>query len=191
MAANTVRTGSTGNRPCVSAKSSRKSCFQNICSRSAIRSKPTPKPDRTAPRTNLLRRPAKVLRVRLHRAASVTFRFAASEPSRFECKLDAGDWEECVSPHRLLDLADGEHTFSVRAVDPAGNTDANPPAATFTVNTHAPSTSIDDGPAGSDSYRRCRAKNRAASSPAKAGTPRWPPMFAWRVFSAEPKASNR
>ena len=40
-------------------------------------------------------------------------------------------------------------------------------------------------------YFRCRAKNRAASSPANCGTPVCPPMLAYRVFSWEPKASNR
>lgn len=34
-------------------------------------------------------------------------------------------------------------------------------------------------------------KNRAALSPANCGTPVWPPMLASRVFSLEPKASNR
>lgn len=38
---------------------------------------------------------------------------------------------------------------------------------------------------------RCRAKNWAAASPANCGTPVCPPMLACRVFSLEPKASNR
>ncbi|SBS71849.1 hypothetical protein MIPYR_20256 [uncultured Microbacterium sp.] len=38
---------------------------------------------------------------------------------------------------------------------------------------------------------KCRAKNRAASSPANDGTPVWPPRFACSVFSLEPKASKR
>lgn len=87
--------------------------------------KPTPKPDRTAPRTNLLRRPAKVLRVRPHRAASVTFRFAASEPSRFECKLDAKPYRRCHSPVRAR-LRPGRHAFRVFAIDAAGNRDKTP-----------------------------------------------------------------
>lgn len=38
---------------------------------------------------------------------------------------------------------------------------------------------------------RCQVENLAASSPAWAGTPRWPPMLACNVFSVEPRALNR
>lgn len=84
-----------------------------------------PKPDRTPPRTKLLRRPAKVLRVRPHRAAPVVFRFAANESSRFECKLDAKLYRRCHSPVRTQ-LRPGRHTFRVFAIDAAGNRDKTP-----------------------------------------------------------------
>ena len=84
-----------------------------------------PKPDRTPPRTKLLRRPAKLLRVRPHRAAPVVFRFAASERSRFECKLDAKPYRRCHSPLRAR-LRPGAHAFRVFAIDAAGNRDKTP-----------------------------------------------------------------
>jgi Ca2+-binding RTX toxin-like protein len=87
--------------------------------------KPKPKPDRTAPRTRLLRRPAKLVRVRPHRTAPVTFRFAANERSRFECKLDAKPYRRCHSPVRAH-LRPGRHLFRVFAIDAAGNRDRTP-----------------------------------------------------------------
>ncbi|MFN8150908.1 MAG: Ig-like domain-containing protein [Solirubrobacterales bacterium] len=80
-------------------------------------------------------------------AASFTFS-SADGSAVFECKLDAGDWEECVSPQSFADLDDGAHTFSVRAVDPAGNADPAPPTRSFTVSTEGPETTIDSGPTG-------------------------------------------
>jgi Ca2+-binding RTX toxin-like protein len=87
--------------------------------------KPKPTIDRTAPQTKLLRRPAKLVRVRPHRAAAVIFRFAASERSRFECKLDAKPYRRCHSPVRAK-LRPGRHTFRIYAIDAAGNRDKTP-----------------------------------------------------------------
>jgi len=87
--------------------------------------KPKPKPDRTAPRTKLLCRPAKLVRVRPHRAAAVVFRFAANERSRFECKLDRRPYRRCHSPMRTR-LRPGRHVFRVFAIDAAGNRDKTP-----------------------------------------------------------------
>ena len=71
-----------------------------------------------------------------------TFSFSSSEPgSSFECKLDSGPYAACSSPKTTAHLADGSHTFSVRATDPAGNIDPTPATRTFTVRTAAVSVS--------------------------------------------------
>ena len=62
-----------------------------------------------------------------------TFAFSSPDSSAgFECKLDDGDYDECQSPYSAA-LQDGEHTFSVRAVDSAGHADPTPETALFTV----------------------------------------------------------
>ena len=78
-----------------------------------------------------------------------SFGFSSSEPgSSFECKVDAGAYAPCSSPLTTGALADGSHSFSVRATDSAGNTDATPASRSFTVDATAPETTIDSGPSG-------------------------------------------
>ncbi len=63
----------------------------------------------------------------------------ASEPgSTFACQLDGGGYSACTSPKSYSGLADGSHTFYVRATDPAGNTDPTPASFTWTIDTAAP-----------------------------------------------------
>jgi Ca2+-binding RTX toxin-like protein len=100
-----------------------------------VTTKPAPKPDRTPPRTKLLRRPPHLVRVAPGRRAAVVFRFAASESSRFECKLDARPYRRCHSPLRAR-LAPGAHTFRVFAIDAAGNRDKTPALLRLRVATH-------------------------------------------------------
>src|SRR6266511_2788387 len=72
-----------------------------------------------------------------------TFAFSSSEASAsFECKLDGGSFASCSSPSTTGALTDGAHTFSVRATDQIGNTDASPASRTFTVDTQAPQTKL-------------------------------------------------
>ena len=76
--------------------------------------------------------------------ATPTFEFSGtdnhSDPAdlTFECKVDDGNWDDCDSPETLATLADGEHTFRVRATDEAGNTDASPAEYTWTIDTVKP-----------------------------------------------------
>jgi hypothetical protein len=68
-----------------------------------------------------------------------TFSFSANElGSSFECRLDGGSFAPCTSPTELGPLADGPHTFEVRATDPAANTDTSPASRAFTVDTTIP-----------------------------------------------------
>jgi hypothetical protein len=78
-----------------------------------------------------------------------TFAFSANEgDSTFECSVDGGAFATCSSPYTAAALADGAHTFEVRAIDPAGNVDATPADRAITVDTTAPETTIDSGPSG-------------------------------------------
>src|SRR5829696_2878292 len=78
---------------------------------------------------------------------SANFAFSSTEPdSTFECKLDDAAFASCSSPQGYTNLSEGAHTFSVRATDAAGNTDATPASRTWTVDTVAPNTTIDTNP---------------------------------------------
>lgn len=57
-----------------------------------------------------------------------TFKFEGTkEFSRFECRLNDQDWQECESPETYENLTEGEHTFSVRAIDLFLRVDPEPP----------------------------------------------------------------
>ncbi len=55
---------------------------------------------------------------------SKSFAFAASETSNFECSLDQGAYSVCASPVNLGSILEGQHLFSIRATDLAGNNGA-------------------------------------------------------------------
>jgi hypothetical protein len=66
------------------------------------------------------------------------FTFSSSEEgSNLECRLDAGAFAPCTSPSTTPALADGDHTFEVKATDVAGNTDVTPATRTWTIDTSA------------------------------------------------------
>jgi hypothetical protein len=79
-----------------------------------------------------------------------TFSFASNEPgSTFVCRFDSSYFATCSSPYtRGSPLADGSHSFSVKAIDAAGNESAIV-SRSFTVDTVPPQTTITSGPSGS------------------------------------------
>lgn len=102
--------------------------------------------DTTAPTTTIEAKPSDP-----SNSASPSFSFSGADPggsgvASFECKLDAGAFEACTSPKALAGLGDGSHTFEVRAKDAVGNTDATPAAYTWTVDTTAPTTTLETQP---------------------------------------------
>src|SRR5690349_13075792 len=77
-----------------------------------------------------------------------TFSFSSTEPGvTFECAVDGGAFTACVSPY-TVQLADGPHTFAVRAVDRAGNADPTPATRDIDIDTSGIETTIDAGPEG-------------------------------------------
>ena len=67
---------------------------------------------------------------------------ATSGVASFECSFDGGDYAACTSGDNMgTDLADGTHTFDVRAIDTAGNTGAAD-SYSWTVDDTAPSAAI-------------------------------------------------
>ena len=81
-----------------------------------------------------------------------TFTFTSSEAgSTFQCRVDAGAFAACTTPFTTSSLANGTHTFEVRAIDGAGNVDPTPASRTFTIDTVEPQTTITGGPTGTTS----------------------------------------
>jgi hypothetical protein len=85
--------------------------------------------DTTPPETTIASGPSGTIS-----SASTSLSFSSSEsPSSFECRLDAGSWAACSSPKAYSSLANGAHTFEVRATDAAENTDQTPASRAFTI----------------------------------------------------------
>jgi hypothetical protein len=75
-----------------------------------------------------------------------TFEFADSEPGvAFRCRLDSRAFANCKSPKTYAPQADGGHTFSVRAVDEAGNKSSTT-SYTWTIDTAPPVLTITQAP---------------------------------------------
>jgi hypothetical protein len=119
--------------------------------RSWIEQAVTPPADTTAPDTSIDSAPLGTTT-----STNADFGFSSSESgSTFQCSLDSGAWAACTSPKSYGSLAVGSHTFSVKATDAVGNTDASPATLSWTVeagtppaDTTAPDTSIGSGPSG-------------------------------------------
>ncbi len=65
--------------------------------------------------------------------ATFAFSSPAADSAGYECRLDGSGWAACASPKAYAELADGNHSFEVRAHDGAGNTDSTPARNQFTV----------------------------------------------------------
>jgi hypothetical protein len=100
--------------------------------------------DLTPPSTTITDGPSGVVPI-----ASASFTFTSSEAdSTFGCSVDGGAFAACTSPAALTGLAQGAHSFAVRATDAAGHVDPTPATRSWTVDTVAPDVTITAGPAG-------------------------------------------
>jgi uncharacterized repeat protein (TIGR01451 family) len=77
-------------------------------------------------------------------STSATFEFTSDDAAAtFECKLDnAVNFTSCNSPQSYTGLADGSHTFEVRAVDAAGNFDTSPVSHAWSIDATPPTITV-------------------------------------------------
>jgi len=83
--------------------------------------------DTAAPQTNITVGPGDTT------TGSATFVFSSGDAVGFECRVDAGSWEACVSPESFSGLTLGTHRFEVRGSDAAGNVETTPAGWTWRV----------------------------------------------------------
>jgi hypothetical protein len=102
---------------------------------------PAPAADTTAPDTTIGAAPNA-----LTNQSNPAFVFTSTESGTFEGSLDGVAFTTVPNPLVLANVADGTHTFRVRARDSAGNVDATPATHTWTIDTVAPVATITGGP---------------------------------------------
>jgi subtilisin family serine protease len=95
-----------------------------------------PPPDDTPPEAPVLNGPTGLVR-----STSATFTFSGEPGGSFQCSLDDGAWANCSSPTSRFGLDQGDHVFSVRQADAAGNI-STPTSLTWTVDTVAPAAPV-------------------------------------------------
>src|SRR6185503_9324471 len=74
-------------------------------------------------------------------SSAPSFSFTSEAGATFQCALDGASFAACSSPKSYTGVADGSHTFQVKATDAAGNTGAAA-SYTWTIDTAAPNASI-------------------------------------------------
>jgi hypothetical protein len=119
--------------------------------------------DTTAPDTTILTGPSGP-----SADPTPTFTFTSEAGATFECTVDGGVYAACTGPgssHTTGSLADGAHTFFVRAKDAFwGNADATPATRSFTVDTVAPQTTITTKPAKRTTSRKVKLRFTASEA---------------------------
>jgi hypothetical protein len=93
--------------------------------------------DTTAPETSISSAPAARVRSRV-----AVLAFASEAGATFRCSLDGAAAAACSSPATYPGLKDGRHTFTVFAVDAAGNADASPASRAWAVDATGPKASL-------------------------------------------------
>ncbi len=79
---------------------------------------------------------------------SPSFGFSANKQVQgFQCRLDSGSFGACSSPKGYSGLGNGQHTFRVLAISEGGTASAET-TRTWTIDTAAPTATINSGPSG-------------------------------------------
>jgi len=114
-------------------------------------------------------------------STTATFSFSSDETgSTFQCSLDDATFESCTSPKEYTGLSEGSHTFSVRATDPAGNTDPTPDSTTWTVSSY--SQTVDNADS-SRFYAKSGVWRTGSSSQAYGSDYRYTPPKNWSYYA--------
>jgi len=93
----------------------------------------TYKVDKTPPNTTIYSKPLNPS----SKKNPTHFIFSGNDILSYECQLDSGNFEKCISPIYIKSLNEGSHTFKVRAIDEAGNIDPTPASYTWIINNEA------------------------------------------------------
>jgi hypothetical protein len=99
--------------------------------------------DLTAPTVSIDTSPASPTK---STSANLTYH-SSDANSTYMCSLDGSSPASCGASYSGT-VANGDHTFDVWAIDPAGNQSTNPAEVTWTVDTTPPNVVIDSGPSG-------------------------------------------
>jgi len=76
-------------------------------------------------------------------SSTMSISFSADQTGvQFACSLDNATAVACTSPQLYSNLMSGPHTFSVKATNASGLSDANPPSYAWTVDTQPPEVTI-------------------------------------------------
>jgi hypothetical protein len=121
-------------------------CVDKAANKAPASATKTIKIDKTAPSTDIDSAPVAVTNL-----GTATFKYRGSDGlsgvSKFECRLDGGTFSTCPGSGKTYsDLAEGRHTFDVRAVDVAGNPDGTPATMSWTIDTTDPGTAVASSP---------------------------------------------
>jgi hypothetical protein len=84
------------------------------------------------------------------------FEFESNDPTaHFTCSLDGKAPEACTSPFAAT-LADGTHSFSVKAISAGGDADDSPAEHLWSIDTVAPETTLTEAPPDEDNSTMVR-----------------------------------
>ena len=89
------------------------------------------------------------------RFSSVIFEFAGNDTGigirHFECSIDNSNFTSCTSPVQSNNLTEGYYSVKIKSQDGVGNTDDSPASFGWTVDTVAPTTTINKAIVGNES----------------------------------------